>query len=96
MSLRKFVRATVVLVSVCLATEVNAEQLCFRTSDCEETEVCKPVSGSAMGICKALVDRQAQRRAQDTENFSIGSTIGNSAYGHEFSNEGPDESEGEE
>jgi hypothetical protein len=49
-----------------------------------------------MGICKALVDRQAQRRAQDTENFSMGSTIGNSAYGHEFSNEGPDESEGEE
>lgn len=81
MNLQKFLRATVVGATLLLATEVYAEQLCFRTSDCEETEVCKPVSGSAMGICKALVDRQAQRRAQDTENFSTGSTIGNFGYG---------------
>jgi hypothetical protein len=49
-----------------------------------------------MGICEALIDKEAQRRAQDTENFSKGSTIGNSAYGHEFSDDEPNENEGEE
>lgn len=87
MSLRKFVRATVVLLALARATEVYAEQLCFRTSNCGTYEVCVPVSGSAMGRCEALIDEDMQRRAQDTENFSAGSTIGNSAYGHEFSND---------
>lgn len=95
MSLRKFLRATVVFLSVTLATEVYAEQLCFRTSNCGVYEVCVPVSGSAMGRCEALIDEEAQRRALDTENFSKGSTIGNSAFGHEFSNDNDNGGENE-
>lgn len=66
---KRLSRATVVL-GFLLATEVRAEQLCFVSSDCEEANYCKPVNSSAMGLCTPFRDFQAERRAEDKENFN--------------------------
>lgn len=65
----KFLRATV-MGTLLFCGVAHAEQLCFRTSDCSIGETCRGVQGSAMGLCTEIRNEQAERRAQDTENFN--------------------------
>lgn len=60
----------IILGAVIYSHTSNAEAFCFRTSDCDEGYSCHAVQGSAMGLCKLVRDRDAERRAEDTENFN--------------------------
>jgi hypothetical protein len=43
---------TLLIVTVMLTSSARAEQLCFRTSECDVGEVCQAIRGSAMGLCR--------------------------------------------
>lgn len=52
--MRNVTRLTAALMVALAGPSAPAEQLCFRSSECEMGEICQAVKGSAVGICRSL------------------------------------------